>query len=160
METGRNSTGVGGDGSPVEETGQVTKKIRQSYTNAVKMRALQLVEELRGSDQYPVVEAAARLDIKPRSLRKWMSKAASIQASGPKLKKIHLGRPRLFAAEEVVAVSYIQSRRERRLTVKPLDVAVEVTRGFPHKYMPQDWSHRSINCFFERQCKAPGHIFS
>ena len=148
METGRNSTGVGGDGSLVEETGQVTKKIRQSYSNAVKMRALQLVEELRGSDKYPVVEAAARLNIKPRSLRKLMSKAASIQASEPKLKKIHLGRPRLFAAGEVVAVSYIQSRRERRLTVKPLDVAVEVTRGFPHSFPNIDacrkWVYRIL----------------
>ena len=40
METGPNSTAVGGDGIPVKEIGQVTKKIRQSYTNAVKLRAL------------------------------------------------------------------------------------------------------------------------
>ena len=47
-----------------------------------------------------------------------------------------------------MAISYIQTRREGWLAVKPLDLAVEVRQGFPHSFPNIDacrkWVYRIL----------------
>ena len=116
-----------------DETISTASKIRHSYTNAVKIRALQRVEELRERVKFPVVVTASELCISVRCLRKCVTDAASIREAKPILKRNHLGN-KTFTYEEAHCVSYVKEQRESRLAVSTLDVAVEVSKAYPASF--------------------------